>query len=422
MSDESGQTLIVTAGCIVLLLCFVALAVDVGSFYYTQRIVQAAADAAAIAGTSELNYSDVTAAARADAALNGETNGSSGATVTVNSPPLSGPNAGNSSYVEVIVAQTKPVFFMSVLNKYSAVTVNARAVATTSPSAGCVYALNSSGTGFSFNGSGAITVSKCDIIVDSSSSSAFSFNGSGSITALSIGVVGNYSENGSGSVTPTPVTGIASTPDPLAYLTPPSYSTSACVANPNVNGSGTTVLGPASSGGTICYNGLTINGSGKVTLNAGTYIINGAFTINGSGTVTLGAGMYIITGAYTINGSEAVSGTGITFYLAPPSGSYVDNGSGSRDFYAPTSGTWDGILFYQDRTDSQAMTINGSESSIIEGIFYAPDSNVTLNGSGASTLYANFVVGSLLFNGSGTLQSYAAVNSSTPLRASGLTE
>src|SRR5208283_2269422 len=111
MKGESGQVLILTALCLTVVVSFVGLAVDVGMLYRAERVMQTAADAGAIAAAFELPFGDATAAARADAALNGVTNGSNGATVTVNNPPLSGPNAGNSSYVEVIASQSQTLFF-----------------------------------------------------------------------------------------------------------------------------------------------------------------------------------------------------------------------------------------------------------------------------------------------------------------------
>ena len=399
VNDDCGQVLILTALCLTVLISSLGLAVDVGMLYHAKRLMQTAADAGAIAAAYELPFGDATAAARADAALNGVTNGSNGATVTVNNPPLSGPNAGNSSYVEVIASQSQTLFFLSVLNTSTA-TVSARAVGTLAASQNCIYTLGKSGTDFLINGSGNLTAASCTIIDDSSNSQALLLNGSATLTAKSIGVVGNYLLNGSGSLTPTPTTGIAPASDPLSFLAAPAFTSGSCLANPNINGGGTYTLGPSTAGGTVCYNGLTINGSGRVTLNAGTYVINGAMILNGSGTV---------------------QGTGVTLYF-PSGASYVDNGSETLTLSAPTSGTYDGILFYQDRSNTSTLTFNGSGTSTIKGIFYVPAANVIMNGSSTATLYTSFVVSSLTFNGSGTFQSYAGVNASTPLRLATLSE
>lgn len=146
----------------------------------------------------------------------------------------------------------------------------------------------------------------------------------------------------------------------------------------------------------MCYNGLSINGNPMVTLDPGLYIINGAMSLNGSATVT---------------------GTGVTFYFPPGAGSYTDNGSSTLYLVAPTSGTYDGILFYQNPSDSQPMTFNGSSGSTIEGIFYTPSASLTMNGSNSSTFYAALVVASITMNGSGSLQNYGAINASSPLKS-----
>ena len=73
------------------------LAVDMGYMEHEKTKMQTAADAAAIAGASVQagGASVITAAADEDSSLNGFTSGSGGTTVTVNNPPLSGPNSGD---------------------------------------------------------------------------------------------------------------------------------------------------------------------------------------------------------------------------------------------------------------------------------------------------------------------------------------
>ena len=98
-NTERGQALLLVVFSMALLLGFVGFAVDVGMLFRTRQVLQTAADSAAIAGAAEINYSDYNAAAQAAATQNGITNGVNGATVTVNYPPLSGPNKGKAGYV-----------------------------------------------------------------------------------------------------------------------------------------------------------------------------------------------------------------------------------------------------------------------------------------------------------------------------------
>lgn len=101
--SRRGQVLVITTLGLVAVIGCVALAVDVGTLWTQRREMQAAADAAAVAGDLEIysgNASDsdtapITTAAQTDSAKNGFTNGANGATVTVNAPPQSGPYTGD---------------------------------------------------------------------------------------------------------------------------------------------------------------------------------------------------------------------------------------------------------------------------------------------------------------------------------------
>src|ERR1035437_182689 len=127
IKDESGQAMILTLLCMTCLLGFVGFAVDIGTLLRAKRNLQIAADSAAIAGAAELNYGNMTAAAQAAAAQNGVTIGTNGGTVTVNTPPTYGAYAGKTGgYVEAIVSQNQPTFFMKMF-KIASQKVTARA-------------------------------------------------------------------------------------------------------------------------------------------------------------------------------------------------------------------------------------------------------------------------------------------------------
>jgi Flp pilus assembly protein TadG len=128
LRDDRGQTMVITALALTSMLGMAAFSVDVGVMFQAKRTLQTAADAGAIAGASEFNYSDVTAAAKAATAQNGITDGSNGVTITVNNPPSSGPNTGRSSAVEVIASRSVPTIFMKIFG-LNTMTVKARSVA-----------------------------------------------------------------------------------------------------------------------------------------------------------------------------------------------------------------------------------------------------------------------------------------------------
>jgi Flp pilus assembly protein TadG len=391
LRDESGQTLILVALALTCVLGLVGVATDVGLLFHFKRNLQIAADSAAVAGALQLklNSANVSSAAMAAAAKNGISSG-----LIVNNPPSSGPHSTSAAYVEVIITQSEPLFFAKVLGLTS-ISVAARAVATNGASNGCMYTLGTSGTGILMNGTVDLSAASCSIIDDSSNgSSALLANGTVTLAAKSIGVVGGVTNNGGNSITPTPVTGIVPVSNPLSFLTPP--------ANPG----GCTSALFNGSGGTLsqgCYSGITINGSNiVVTLSTGTYFITGSFIVNGS--------------------NVTVNGTGVTIYLASSSASFTDNGNTTLNLSAPTSGALNGILFYQNPSDTNTLTINGSSTSSLKGIFYAPTANLVVNGSGSTDFYTAFVVGSLIFNGTGTLLDYASINAASPLTSTTLVE
>lgn len=382
------------------LLATMALAVDVGLLFRAKRNLQTVADAAATAAAQNLNYGlSASTAAQAAATRNGMTNGVGGVVVTVSSPPNDGPNTSCASCVEVVVSEPGPIAFAGLITGTQFVTVAARAVGGTSAGKGCVYALNTTGQAIDDTASGNISLPSCGILDNSSSNTsntkALVNTGSGTITASSILVVGGYSQSHPGTISPVPTTGAVPVSDPLAGLTAPTFNSTSCLSDPHVNGTAT--IGPATSGGTICYNGLTISA--------------------GSGTVTLKPGIYVINGKLSFTGSAAVTGTGVTFYL-PSNGDQLSmSESGPVTLSAPTSGTYNGILFYQDRSDTTSMTISASGTSTFKGIIYGKAANLSLSGSAGTNFYASVVVGSITFTGSLNMQDYSLVNSSEPLRS-----
>ena len=387
------------------------LGVDVGYLRYQKQQMQKAADAGAIAGASAMIYSgsnspNITTAAQADAAANGYLNGSDGISVQVNVPPQTpgDPFQGRDNYVEVIVAQVRPTFFMRV-GGFDNVNVRSRAIASAAGSSdGCIYALDPTDRKtFLVNGNVSIT-SNCGILVNSNSTDALHKNGvSGNVDATSIGVVGGYSGAG---FNPTPVTGIAPFTDPLATVqAPTNYPTTCDPAHTNVRVNGSQTLDAT----TYC-GGITIAGSGKVTFNSGTYILLG--------------------GGLTVTGSPTLTGNGVTFYNTGNSTwSYAPiklAGSSSTTLSAPTTGSLAGILFFQDRsiTDQSLNTIDGSNGAIYTGALYFPKTPLRYTGTPVNNAYEIIVAWTLEFNGNTTITNHYTLlpNGASPIQSAELVE
>ncbi len=402
--------------CLPVLMGFLALSVDVGLMFHAKRQMQTAADAAVLAAALDYKFNgsvwSAKQAGQSAATANGVTNGVNGASVAINMPPVAGPSAGASGLIEAIVSQPNHTFFLRVLNSNS-VTIGARAVSGSGPGDGCVWALAKSGTDISITGSGVISIPDCEVFDNSDSTNALTLTGSGSLTAKAIGIVGNYRKTGSGSISPKPVTGIAPVSDPLSNLVFPTVNTGGCSAAKSYSDSSPHTLGPG------CYNGISLTGSGSLTLTPGNYTINGNLTASGSAGINFGAGQYIVTGNLGVTGSGPLSGSGITFYTQ---GTTSVTGSSSFNLSAPTSGANSGLLFFQSRSDTNAITVSGSSNMQLQGIIYAPSSALSFNGSGSANIYTDLVVDSVSFTGSTPFKNYSDINSSSVLGRIGLEE
>ncbi len=399
---SSGQVMVLVAIGLITLMGFAALAVDVGQFWTARRDMQTAADAAAVAGAIalRLNGSAATAADTASAA-NGFSNGNQGVTVTVNNPPSGGQYAGNARYVEVVVSRPEPTYFMRVLG-YDTVDVSARSVAASMNGPACVYALDPTASGgLTISGSSSVSLS-CGAIVDSNDATALNSNGGATLTAADIGVAGGYSGSG---FSPTPVTNIAPAPDPLSYLAAPTVG--ACdYTNVHVGtGSGITYLNQ----GVYC-GGIQVSGNNPVVFNSGTYILDG--------------------GGLKVTASKAnISGAGVTFYNTQGYSSYGPialSGSNTAHLSAPTSGTYAGILFFEDRsipTGSKGSTITGSSGSTFDGAIYFSTTAVSYSGSSSSDGYTIIVGDTISVSGNSVLgDNYSSLDNGSPIRSTALYE
>jgi len=190
---DSGQSFVMTAICLSVLVGFVGLAADVGYMFHQRRRMQTAADSAAVAGALQVyrGASDYQTAARADATTNGFANGVGGVVVTVNNPPQTGFYAGNTRFVEASVSQSEATMFMGVLG-FTSRLVRARAVAGPGPGVpDCLLMLNRTAhPGLTVSGGGSVNVPGCNVTVDSSDANAAVVSGGSTLSASAINVTG----------------------------------------------------------------------------------------------------------------------------------------------------------------------------------------------------------------------------------------
>ena len=376
--SENGQTLVLAAVCMTLLVGMLGLSIDAGMLRYQKRQMQNLADASALAGALELsacagtsNCTAMQTAAKAALTENGftgslltncATHTGTKLEITLNNPPCAlsnDPNTGSSSYVETVVSEPVSTIFAKLLGVRT-VNILARAEAT-KPAFPCVYFLSQYSSQPSLSMGNQTNQTTCPYYLGLS----YNFTGGATSSGSQYYVAGSSSSS-SGTVSPTPIFNVATMADPLSTLTAPTV------------------------GSSCTYTGSPYTVSAAASLKPGTYC--GGLTITTSSTVTLASGNYIILGALTING-PTLTGSGVTFYMTQNSkytygASAISNVNATLS--APTSGSLQGILYFSDPTlpnGKASLTVsNWNPGTRLDGILYLPGqeliaSNVTLEGN-----------------------------------------
>jgi Bacterial Ig-like domain (group 3)/Right handed beta helix region len=224
------------------------------------------------------------------------------------------------------------------------------------------------------------------VFVNSSSSSALSASGNAEIKATVIDVHGGVQKSGNASFSPAPSTGAAVAADPYASLAEPSASGLTNYGSESLSGNSSATIKPG------VYSGISVSGNGTLTLNSGVFIIEG--------------------GGFSISGNASVSGTGVTVFNAGSKypttggtyGSISLSGNGSYNLTPPTSGTYAGMVIFQSRDNTKALTISGNASGMI-GTIYAPAAALTESGN--AQLNASIDVDTLSISGNGVSNTIA---------------
>lgn len=291
----------------------------------------------------------------------------------------------------------------------------------------CIFALNPSGTGLSVVALAAIN-SACGIVVESSGSNAITCALLAAINASSIGVVGNVGTFIC-TINPTPVKIKVPNPaDPLASW--------AAANAPTVGTCGTSLASPYfGSNSRITLSSATPT----ATFHPGTYC--GGFQFNYGAKATFLPGLYIIkstnnsgatiTSGLTVDLGTTITGNGVTFYNYGPNGPitflFSSFTSGGVNLVAPTSGAYEGVLFWQPSGNTNAAQIIGTSSfnTTLEGSYYFPTATVNFAFSGSVHYnilvakvinFAVFTFGSTTFNTSGFTKDYTTLADGSPVK------
>jgi hypothetical protein len=206
------------------------------------------------------------------------------------------------------------------------------------------------------------------VVVDSSSPTAISASGKAEFSALATGLT---------------------MPDPFAGLSGP----------PTLN--------------MTCHGAEILSGSAQATIPPGIY---SQINVSGKSSLTLCPGIYIIEGGgLTVTGSASITGNGVLIYNAGsnypnPGGNFGGitlSGSGTINLSAPGSdGLYPGIVIFQSRQNTRALSFSGNAMAGMTGTIYAP--NALLSLSGNAQLQASLDVGMLNVSGNAALTQTAA--------------
>ena len=353
-----------------------AIGLDGGLLFLQRRQAQSIADAAALAGAYTMNKGGNFSAAQSAAIAIGTQNG-----VTISAAQVTQPQTG---YVAVSVTVTHPRTFSAL---WGAGNMSAAAMAVARGSSGAfskaaILVLDPTGSAITLSGSTQVTAKNGPVIVDSISSSSIVSSGSPSITAPVLDLSGQILFSGSNPNKATVTnTGQANTPDPLAGIAAPS-----------------------STGMTVQSNStISLSGSATRTLSPGVY--NGGITLSGSSSVTLNPGVYYINGGgINLSGPSGITGSGVFIYNTGGGGINL-SGTGTIALSPMTSGTYQGITVFQDRTSSAGAAMSGGSNINNSGTFYFPDAKLTLSGtSGVAAVGAQIIAKDLAFSGTAGIQ------------------
>lgn len=384
---------------------FIAFALDIGTLFRQKRLAQAAADAAAVAAAKEVSvgnsYANEQAIANTVAKLNGfDTTLSKNAATVVLAVPTTG-NFTGTGYVQATVTRSIPTLFLAEFsNRFSTMPVSATAIAGGLSTSVCVCIESPTAEDLFLVNGAKLNAPNCGVVDDSTASNAVYVANGATLSASSLGTVSatwnnssNINNGGSISSTTTVVQGISSSCAPTMPVAP-SYSN--CQSDPGLSGGASTAFtaGPASSSGTVCYNGLTIGLNGTVpTLNPGIYVINGANLHFESGNSVRsnygGDGVFF----YLINGASLQIDNGANVNLV--AGGATESGGGT----APSLGVYDGILMYQATGNAGQMTVAGGSTLYMNGAMFAPSGQMIFSNATGSTITGGIVCTQLIMTG-----------------------
>lgn len=452
---EGGQTLVLTALSMTVLLGFMAFATDAGLLLRQKRIAQSVADSAAIAGAFEELYegtqtsvsSGMWTAASNDATLNGYApGGSNGALNSSNGVTLSlaiNPNIGVSTfnsagYVQATVTMNTSTFFMNMFGIHG-MNVTATAIASNVLQAsGCFDIQNENNLAdpaATMGGSSEVFGPSCGVTINGD----VDMGGHANIDAKYVAASGSITNGGSSSVTGTETQNAPPFNDPLPALQSSANQPTAGTSAGGPCGSIPTGAGSTGDGMSCIYNYNNGNLNNVTLQNNTVYLFDNNIT-NTCGKPAIPC----------VHLSGTISGTGDTIYLMNNLPLDFDS-NGTFSVTAPqpkksgqtcledTANPFCGVLIDAPTDGSVGGTYScnhgkgnndgnpgelyfdfGSSTTSLTGVIYAPYMQLFVQDQGANTTLNNDVVIGNFCSQSATVSINGLSPSLSPLTRIGL--
>ena len=369
LADCRGNVLVLSALAMPLMIGAAGLAMDTIQLTLIQRQLQRQADSAALAGA----LAKAQGAAVSSAATSSITRDSMfvlSKTPVIENAPTAGAYAGNTGAVRVVIESTQTQVFADMFRSQPAtLRVEATAASMTNGNY-CVVSLEkTAAVGITMQGNAGVDMG-CGLATNSKGSPAVTTGGSSTVKVSHVAAVGGLKSSVNYSAGTVLLPYAVPQKDPYAALPAPTVP-AGCNAQLNVQPN--SVVNVSNPSGTACYRGMNIKG-----------------------TVTFAPGVYVIDGGSVTFGSQAVvNGTGVSFVLtsataASNAGSVATldmNGGAKVNLSATSSGTYAGVLFYQDRRAAAGTTnsVNGNALSNFQGGFYFASQDLSFSGDSGMT-------------------------------------
>lgn len=369
-ADQSGSVMMTAALLLPVVIACVGLSVDYISASTARQQLQAAADAAALAGAKELSLSEINLASIdgvaktvLDDLVKGESVAGAHVSTEVDDDPIS---------VKVMAHKDLDTLFGRLMGEPTVrVAVHSVARVLGKPNI-CILGLDSSASGtIRLDNLASVVGHNCSVFSNSKSSGGLQANGNSSMSASFVCSAGGVAGK-KDAFQPLPMEDCPSFDDPLSDR--PEPEAAACIATDLVVDQSTT-LAP----GTYC-GGLEISGRHDVALEPGVYVIK-----DGPLKVDKGANLH---------------GAAVGFYLTGSGAELQFDSDSTISLEASEDGVMAGLLFFESRLQSTSAThqLMSDDARVMVGTIYLPQGRLLIGGSsqvGGESAYTAIVARTL---------------------------